>query len=152
MERFRVNEDLSIMSAEVERKGEGYLVRFDWVAERVPERDYSTAVHLVSRVPAEAADDVLAQADARHPVEGWYPTTQWTVGQVVGEVYRLNPRSGSGQAPLAVRVTAYFVDEGGGFVNGDWLTLYVDERTCGGRRPGVPRSTAVRRGAPFLVQ
>lgn len=123
--RFRVNEDLSIASAEVGRRDEEYLVRVDWVAERAPSRDYSTAVHLVSRVPAEGADDVLAQADSRHPVEGWYPTTRWAPGQVVQDVYRL--RASSEKEPLAVRVTAYTVDESGGFVNGEWLTLYLDE-------------------------
>jgi hypothetical protein len=125
VERFRVNEDLSIASAEVERRDEEVLVRVDWVAEQAPSRDYSTAVHLVSRVPAEGADDVLAQADSRHPVEGWYPTSQWTSGQVVQDVYRL--RTSSEKEPFAVRLTAYYVDEDGRFVNGDWLTLYLDE-------------------------
>jgi hypothetical protein len=123
--RFRVNEDLSIAAAEVERDGEDYLVRVDWAAERVPRRDYSTAVHLVSRVPAEGADDVLAQADSRHPVEGWYPTTDWVAGQVVQDVYRL--KASTETAPLAVRVTVYHMDEDGAFVNGEWLTLYLTE-------------------------
>jgi hypothetical protein len=122
--RFRVNEDLSIASADVERRGEDYLVRVEWVAERVPSRDYSTAVHLVSRVPAERAEDVLAQADSRHPVEGWYPTTRWRAGQVVQDVYQL--RASSEKEPVAVRVTAYCLDEDGVFVNGEWLTLYLD--------------------------
>jgi hypothetical protein len=123
--RFRVNEDLSIASAEVARRGEDYLVQVDWVAERAPRRDYSTAVHLVSRVPAEGARDVLAQADARHPVEGWYPTTRWAAGQVVQDVYRLT--SSSDREPIAVRVTAYYVDKSGQFVNGEWLTVYLDK-------------------------
>ncbi|MGD2179117.1 MAG: DUF2723 domain-containing protein [Anaerolineae bacterium] len=124
-QRFRVNQDLSIASARVERRGEDYLVRVDWVAEGTPRRDYSTAVHLVSWVPARGAQDVLAQADARHPVEGWYPTTRWAAGQVVQDVYRLT--SSSEREPIAVRVTAYYVDESGGFVNGEWLTLTLDE-------------------------
>jgi hypothetical protein len=124
VERFRVNEDLSIAAAELERQGEAYLVRVDWVAERKPGRDYSTAVHLVSRVPAEGAEDVLDQADSRHPVEGWYPTTGWVAGQVVRDMYRLE--ASPEKVPLAVRVTAYYVAEDGGFVNGEWLTLYVD--------------------------
>jgi hypothetical protein len=124
-ERFRVNEDLSIASAEVEKRDKEFLVRVDWVAEQGPSRDYSTAVHLVSQVPAEGAQDVLAQADSRHPVEGWYPTSHWRTGQVVRDVYRL--WSSLEKEPLAVRVTAYFVDESGQFVNGDWLTLHLDE-------------------------
>jgi hypothetical protein len=122
--RFRVNEDLSIAAAEVERDGEAYVVRVDWVAEQAPRRDYSTAVHLVSHVPAEGADDVLDQADSQHPVEGWYPTTRWVAGQTVQDVYRL--QASAETKPLAVRVTAYTVDEDGGFVNGEWLTLYLD--------------------------
>jgi predicted component of type VI protein secretion system len=44
---------------------------------------------------------------------------------VVQDVYRL--RTSSEKEPFAVRVTAYYVDEDGRFVNGDWLTLYLDE-------------------------
>jgi hypothetical protein len=79
---------------------------------------------LVSQVPAEGAEDVLAQADARHPVEGWYPTTRWSPDQVVQDVYQFT--ASPEEAPLAVRVTAYFIDESGQFVNGEWLTLYLD--------------------------
>ena len=123
-ERFRVNEDLSIASAEVETRGEDCLVRVVWVAERVPRRDYSIAVHLVAQVPTEGPEDVLAQSDARHPVEGWYPTTWWAAGQAVQEVYRL--RASSERVPLAVRVTAYYIGEDGAFVNGEWRTLYLE--------------------------
>jgi hypothetical protein len=70
---------------------------------------------------------VLAQADSRHPVEGWYPTTRWGPGQVVLDVYRLTEPSE--KVPIAVRLTAYSVDRDGGFVNGEWLTLYLDEST-----------------------
>jgi hypothetical protein len=122
--RFRVNEDLSIASAELETRGDAYLVRVAWVAEKAPARDYSVAVHLVSCAPAEGAEDVLAQADSRHPVEGWYPTTRWVAGQLVQDVYRL--RASPEGVPLAVRVTAYYVDEDGAFVNGEWLTLNLD--------------------------
>ncbi|MGD2146357.1 MAG: DUF2723 domain-containing protein [Anaerolineae bacterium] len=125
VERFRVNEDLSIASGEVESGGNEYLIRAEWLAERAPSRDYSVAVHLVSRVPAEGPEDVLAQADSRHPVEGWYPTTRWIGGQAVQEVYRLEATE-EGALPVAVRVTAYYVDEDGVFVNGEWLTLYLD--------------------------
>jgi len=124
--RFRVNENLSIASAEVEALGDDYVVRVEWVAEQAPSRDYSIAIHLVSRVPADGAEDVLAQADARHPVEGWYPTTRWAVGQAVQEVYRVKATA-EGPPPVAVRVTAYYVDEGGVFVNGDWLTRTLSE-------------------------
>ena len=104
--------------------GEGdYLVTIHWQAMAVPQRDYSIAVHLVAADPPTGPADILAQADTVHPVAGWYPTTQWAEGQVVQDVYRLTPPTGS--APVAIRLTAYYVNGAGEFVNGAWLTLPV---------------------------
>lgn len=122
-ERFRVNDDLSILSTDIQKQedGEGYLFNIVWVAEKAPSRDYSVAVHLVSANPPAGAQDVLDQADSLHPVEGWYPTTRWVAGQMVQEVYRLTPPPG--EVAVAIRITAYYRDENGKFINGEWLTL-----------------------------
>jgi len=121
--RFRVNDDLSIESAEIHEGEESYQVVVYWAAEAAPSRDYSIAVHLVSANPPTGAQDILAQADTLHPVEGWYPTTRWMAGEVVRDVYRV-PRS---PEAVGVRITAYYVDESGEFVNGKWLTLLLGE-------------------------
>jgi hypothetical protein len=124
-ERFRVNQDLSITSTEIQQEGEGsYLLRAYWMAENTPSRDYSIAVHLVSNDPPAGPQDILDQADSVHPAEGWYPTTRWTSGQVVQEVYRLTPPPE--RQPIAIRITAYYVDASGKFINGEWLTLLLE--------------------------
>lgn len=125
MERFRVNKDLSITSTEIQRESEGsYLLRAYWMAENTPGRDYSIAIHLVSTDPPADPQDILDQADSVHPAEGWYPTTRWTSGQVVQEVYRLTPPPE--KQPIAIRITAYYVDASGKFINGEWLTLLLE--------------------------
>lgn len=123
-ERFRVNDDLSIASAEIQEGEASWLLKVHWVAETTPDHDYSIAVHLVSANPPAGPQDVLAQADSLHPVEGWYPTTRWTTGQVVQDVYRLT--LSSEKPPIAICTTAYHVDENGQFINGEWLTLYLE--------------------------
>lgn len=117
-EQFRVNDDLAIASVEIREEGESYLLKAHWVAETTLERDYSVAVHLIASNP----EDVLAQADSLHPVEGRYPTTRWSANQIVQDVYRLTPSPG-GKRPSAIRITAYYVDEDGQFINGEWLTV-----------------------------
>lgn len=123
-ERFRVNDELSIASYGVEESEQGYLVKVQWVAQATPGRDYSVAVHLVSADPPGGPNDILAQADSLHPVEGWYPTTRWVEGQVVQDAYRL-PLS-STERPVAIRITAYYVGEDGQFVNGEWLSIDLE--------------------------
>ncbi len=122
---FRVNDDLAIAFAEVRESAEGgYLVTAHWQALAAPQRDYSIAVHLVAVDPPTGPEDILAQADAANPVEGWYATTQWVEGQVVQDVYRLVPPASA--HPAAVRLTAYYVNDAGEFVNGEWFVLPVD--------------------------
>jgi hypothetical protein len=89
------------------------------------EKDYSVAVHLVAHDPPRGAEDVLAQSDAVHPVMGWYPTSRWTVGEVVRDDYLLDVPSGG--SPVAVRIGMYRVDQDGAFVNTPWLSLPVPE-------------------------
>ncbi len=120
-ERFRVNDDLSIASVDISRAGDAYQVEVQWVAEKNPSRDYSTAVHLVSTDPPASPEDIIAQADSLHPVEGWYPTTRWVSGQQVQDLYSLT--ASSDKPAVAIRITAYIVDESGEFVNGDWLSI-----------------------------
>jgi hypothetical protein len=54
-----------------------------------------------------------------------YPTTAWTQGQVVQDVYYLELPNPTDSA--SIRVTAYYADGVGGFVNGNWLTLPIDD-------------------------
>ncbi len=100
----------------------------DWEAQQPISRDYSVAVHLLTQFPPQSPDDVVAQADAAHPVHGWFPTSRWAVGEVIRDVYVM---AGAGEgtavsptaAPTTVAITMYHVDESGQFVNGEWLVL-----------------------------
>jgi len=125
-ERFRVNDDLSVASVDISRVGDAYRVDVQWVAEKTPSRDYSTAVHLVSADPPASSEDIIAQSDSLHPVDGWYPTSRWVSGQQVQDVLSL--AASPDKPAVAVRITAYTVDENGAFLNGEWLSIPVEDR------------------------
>ncbi|NDJ53324.1 MAG: DUF2723 domain-containing protein [Chloroflexi bacterium] len=121
---FVVNDDLIVHHAQLNVDGNAYTLRVDWQARQKPQRDYSIAVHLLSTDPPTGPQDLLAQADQSHPVEGWSPVSGWLEGQIVRDVYRLEAPPGS--EPAAIRVTAYYLDENGEFINGEWLTLAAE--------------------------
>ncbi len=122
---FYVNDDLAIEGADARCTDDGYLlVTIYWQTQHIPDRDYSVAVHLVAADPPTGPQDILAQADSLNPVEGWYPTSQWQTDQVVRDMYRLVIPPGA--KPVAVRVTAYYVNDVGQFINGEWLSLPID--------------------------
>ncbi len=94
-----------------------------WQAEGAIEQDYSVGVHLVAHDPPRSPSDILQQADSRHPVYGWYPTTRWRAGEIVRDDYLVHIPPGA--QPVAVRVGMYLVDSQGQFVNTEWLALPV---------------------------
>jgi hypothetical protein len=117
----RVNDAVDITSAEVARAADGAIeVRVVWYPRRSIALDFSVAVHLLGGGGVERP--VIAQADAAHPVGGWWPTSAWSVGQPVLDAYRLEPPLGS--VADAVRITLYQAVPGG-FANGEWLQLMV---------------------------
>lgn len=95
-----------------------------WEALQPVSGDYSVAVHLVAQDPPQGAHDLLDQADAPHPVGGWYPTSLWMTGEIVRDDYVLNVPSST---PVAVRIAMYQVDANGAFVNTEWLSLPIPE-------------------------
>jgi hypothetical protein len=121
---FQLGNGLSIRSAEVAWRDSGtLLVTPHWEAVEEIEQDYSVAVHLVAADPPAGAEDVLAQADARHPVSGWYPTSRWLKHEVVQDAYVLGvPDDGN---PVAVRIAMYRVSDAGDFVNTRWYSLPI---------------------------
>lgn len=109
---------IAVASAEVTQEGEdALLVTVQWLAVSTPAADYAVGVHLV-----DEAGVVLAQADVQHPVYGWYPTTQWTAGELVRDHYRLTIPPNV--QPAAVRLLMYTQDEAG-FHNTDAVMLPV---------------------------
>lgn len=67
-----------------QRAGQLHL-RLIWVAEGVPNADYSVFVHLLG----PEGDSPLAQADSSAPVFGWYPTSRWADREQVSDEYRI---------------------------------------------------------------
>ena len=62
-----------------------------WQAETKPSDDYSVFVKLSDQKAITHPGDIIAQQDSAAPVYGWYPTSQWQVGEVVREDYHLQP-------------------------------------------------------------
>ena len=123
---FAVNDDLSIISAEIQAgEGDELLLTVQWQADSPPSHNYSIAVHLLAADPPTGPQDILDQDDKIHPVDGLYPTVQWQQDQVVQDVYHLVAPPGT--QPVKVRITAYYVDDANTFVNGNWFTLEIGQ-------------------------
>lgn len=123
---------LAIRSAAVEWAGDTagdtdrLLVTVYWESIRPVDEDYSVAVHLLARDPPASPADILAQADSVHPVDGWYPTSRWSLGEIVRDAHLVPVSEES--APVAVRIALYRSDPQAGFVNSPWLSLPVPAR------------------------
>jgi len=98
-----------------------YLLTIYWQAVDIPSLDYSVAIHLVAHDPPCGPQDILAQADRSHPVEGWYPTSCWSRDEIVRDHYLI--RIPDGSQPVAVRVAMYRQTADGQFINSAWLSL-----------------------------
>lgn len=121
---LQINEELAIRNAVISERSDGYGIAVAWVALQQPERDYSIAVHLVTVVPPISPDQIIDQYDVRHPVYGFSPTTTWQMGQVIHDTY-LVTQPNDALPPVAIRITAYYIDDAGEFVNGEWLTIPI---------------------------
>ena len=124
--RLDLGNGVALASAGLERRIDELRLTLFWQAERAIHEDYNVGVHLVAHDPPRGPDDILQQADSRHPVYGWYPTSGWGAGEIVRDDYRLLIPSGA--EPVAVRVGMYLIDSQGQFVNTRWLALPVSHR------------------------
>lgn len=107
---------LTLDFADAWRTQQGDLrLTLEWRALRLPPDDYHVFVHVVGQPPGDGPEQVLAQGDRRHPVYGFYPTSQWTSEERVRDDYRIAiPR---GARPTVVRLGLYLVEESGAFRN-----------------------------------
>ena len=114
-------------SAAVEWAGDDRLVvTVYWESIRPVREDFSVAVHLLARDPPASPADIVAQADSLHPVDGWYPTSRWSPGEIVRDTHMVPVPENS--AASAVRVALYRSDPQAGFVNSPWLSLPIPAR------------------------
>ncbi|MEA3345835.1 MAG: DUF2723 domain-containing protein [Chloroflexota bacterium] len=119
---FELGNSIRILSAQlVLANPKTYMLTVYWQAGDIPAFDYSVAVHLVAHDPPRGPQDILIQADRPHPVDGWYPTSRWSKGEIVRDHYRL--RIPNGSQPVAVRVAMYRQAADGQFINSAWLSL-----------------------------
>ncbi|MEA3407093.1 MAG: DUF2723 domain-containing protein, partial [Chloroflexota bacterium] len=122
--RLDLGNGIRIVSATVDVENQRIHVAVYWQGQGSVQ-DYSVAVHLVKRSPPYDAKDILAQADARHPVYGWYPTSRWRRGEIVRDDYMLSIPDGS--EPVGVRVGMYRLNDEGRFLNTEWLFLPLSQ-------------------------
>jgi len=129
---FDLGNGVRVRDADLSWVGEdGLQLTIYWEATQQIHSDYRVAVHLVSKDPPESGQDVLAQADSLNPVGGLYPTSIWATGEVVRDDYALTVPPDT--FPIAARIAMYQLEESGGFVNTDWLSLPIPEQL--GERP-----------------
>lgn len=100
-----------------------------WEATEIITQTYGVAIHLVTQFPPTGPDDIVAQADAAHPVQSWYPTTQWTVGEIVLDQYELILPTET--CPSAIAITMYQVNDAGQFENSEWFVIDLEDGRCG---------------------
>ena len=123
---FDLGNGLRIRSTELTwLENDSLLLLVYWEAAENPEEDYSVAVHLTAIDPPRRAGDVLAQADALHPVGGWYPTSRWEAGEIVQDTYKI--RVPAGARPASVRIAMYRRTAAGDFQSSRWLSLPIPE-------------------------
>ena len=102
------------------------LVSIAWQAQQAELPNYSVATHLLAQSPPTGPQDIITQADRKHPVDGWYPTSHWVENEIVHDHYLLPvpPQS----TPIGVRIGMYQVLDDGQFQNSEWLFLPVEQK------------------------
>jgi hypothetical protein len=123
---FALGNGIIVRNAHLDCQDNQITLTVDWEAQQPILNDYSVAVHLLRQQPLADPADLLAQADASHPVAGWYPTTLWSPGIITRDSYILTIPPDT--TPAALRITMYTQTADGSFVNGEWLVLPV---SCG---------------------
>jgi len=88
------------------RPGDNIHLTLFWQCLEEMEQSYAIFTHLV-----DAGDNIVAQKD-NPPVDGFYPTTKWEVGEIVRDQYDLviSPEALPGQYRLEVGM--YLVETG----------------------------------------
>jgi hypothetical protein len=96
---------LQLAAYALRRQGQQQLVSLYWRAETPIDVDMAVSVRLMR------GGDLIAQADSAHPVDGYYPMTRWTEGEVVRDDYALAITAGG--AFDRIHVIAYHTTPAG---------------------------------------
>ena len=124
--RFDLGNGFALLAAQATQSTSSHLhVTAYWQATEHPAADYAVAAHLLAQHPPQSPGDILAQADTRHPVYGWYPSSQWQAGEIVRDDLILAIPAGAN--PAAVRLGMYRQTEDGSFENSPWFVIQSEE-------------------------
>ncbi len=88
------------------RPGDNIHLTFFWQCLEEVEQSYTVFVHLV-----DAGDNLVAQKD-NPPVDGFYPTTEWEVGEIVRDQYDLVIPPGTPSGEYRLNVGMYLAETG----------------------------------------
>ncbi len=108
-----LEDELDLIGYTLRDTGEFLQVMLYWRARQDLTWDYALSLRLM-----DATGQVVQQRDATHPVLSSYPTSQWAVGEVVGDFYELSLRGES--KPVRLWILPYR-NEG----NGAWHNLHL---------------------------
>ncbi len=68
----------------VKALGDGrWQISLYWQATAKPDRDYSVYIHASDHMTITEPENIVAQDDAGSPVDGWYPTSLWSPGEII---------------------------------------------------------------------
>jgi len=90
-----------------------------WQAEVNGLPDQSTTLFITRHLPPRGPEDLLAQQDAYHPLQGWYPLSRWRAGEVVRDDYLLELAEPAPSGEMTLGVGMYRQDNAGNFINSE---------------------------------
>ena len=82
---YEIGDGVALAGWDVRQEPGGMDVVLEWAALHPASADYSTFVYATDQAEIAGPDDLISQHDSSAPVYGWYPTSQWQVGEVVRE-------------------------------------------------------------------
>ena len=86
-----------------------------WQALAKPDRDYSVYIHASDQPAITGPEHIVAQADAAAPVDGWYPTSRWSPGEIVRDDHVI--ATPPDKVARTIEVGLYLQDSAGNFQN-----------------------------------
>jgi len=94
---YRLGDTLELAAYDIQSREGSLDIELYWSTVETPERDYTVFVHLV-----DSDGRLVAQHDG-DPLNGAYPTSWWTAGEIVGDVHTLpSPSPEDGDVVLYV--------------------------------------------------
>ncbi|MCP5097693.1 MAG: DUF2723 domain-containing protein [Chloroflexi bacterium] len=125
--QFELGNGIGIRNTNVQwADANSLIIAVDWQALTPDLPIYHIAVHVVSQDPPAAPEHVVGQADRNNPVHGWYPTSLWSLDEVVRDHFLVELPADA--TPIAVRLAMYQSVEGE-IINSDWLSVPVPAKS-----------------------